>query len=53
MAPIIDPKWYSIAEQASTEMDSAKLTSLVEQLCTALDEYRKPPALQPLNLSCQ
>ena len=52
MAPnITDPKWYSIAEQASTEMDSAKLTILVEQLCTALDECRKPPALQLLNLS--
>ncbi len=33
-----DQKWYSLAEQASTEMDSAKLTILVAQLCSALDE---------------
>jgi len=52
MAPqITDPKWYSIAEQASTEMDSEKLTILVEQLCTALDEYGKP-TLQPSSLRC-
>jgi hypothetical protein len=41
---IKDPEWYSIAEQASREMDSVKLMFLVEQLCSALDEYRKPPA---------
>ena len=46
MAPqVTDQKWYSIAEQASTEMDSAKLTILVDQLCTALDECDKLPAL--------
>lgn len=39
MAPqITDQKWYSIAEQASKEMDSAKLMVLVAQLCSALDE---------------
>ena len=40
-----DRKWYSLAEQASKEMDSAKLTILVAQLCSALDERGKPPAL--------
>jgi hypothetical protein len=51
MAPqITDQKWYSIAEQASTEMDSAKLAILVAQLCEALDEHGKPPALQPPTL---
>jgi hypothetical protein len=41
-----DRKWYSIAEQASREMDSAKLTILVAQLCSALDERENPPALR-------
>jgi hypothetical protein len=52
--PITDQKWYSIAEQASTEIDSAKLTILVDQLCTALDDCDKLPAIafltpQPTN----
>jgi hypothetical protein len=49
MAPqTTDPEWYSIAEQASREMDSAKLTILVAQLCSALDERldRKPQSQQ-------
>jgi hypothetical protein len=33
--------WTSIAEQASKEMDSAKLMILVEELCYALDGERK------------
>jgi hypothetical protein len=33
--------WTSIAEQASKEMDSAKLMILVEKLCYALDGERK------------
>jgi hypothetical protein len=33
--------WTSIAEQASKEMDSAKLIILVEKLCRALDVERK------------
>jgi|ERR1700722_266524 len=46
MAPqITDQKWYSIAEQASKETDPAKLTILVDQLCGALDEGGRPPAL--------
>jgi hypothetical protein len=45
MAPqITDQKWYSIAEQASKEIDPAKLTVLVGQLCSALDDCGKPPA---------
>jgi hypothetical protein len=46
MAP--DPKdqqWYSIAEQASLETDSAKLLTLVDQLCAALDERTKSYAM--------
>jgi hypothetical protein len=48
MAPqTTDPEWYSIAELASKEMDPAKLTILVAQLCSALDESmdrRRPVA---------
>jgi len=44
-----DQKWYSIAEQASKEMDSAKLTILVDQLCGALDARHKPPASSNLH----
>lgn len=39
-----DEKWYSLAEKASIETDSMKLTILVEQLCSALDERGKPLA---------
>jgi hypothetical protein len=48
-----DREWYSIAEKVSKEMDSAKLTILVDQLCSAMDEREKPPALQPSHFSCQ
>jgi hypothetical protein len=37
-----DQKWYSIAEQASTETDPEKLGKLVAQLCSALDERGEP-----------
>ena len=44
MAPkSTDQEWYSIAEQISKEMDSAKLTILVAQLCSALDERNRLP----------
>jgi hypothetical protein len=33
-----DQKWFSLAEQTSTETDQAKLIILVNQLCAALDE---------------
>ena len=36
-----DGDWLSIAEQASTEMDPAKLTILVEKLCCALEGERR------------
>jgi hypothetical protein len=36
-----DQQWKSIAEQACKEMDGAKLSILVEQLCSALDERSK------------
>jgi hypothetical protein len=36
-----DQKWYSLAEEASKETDPAKLTILVDKLCSALDEDRK------------
>lgn len=39
MAPPLEAtEWRSLAEQASTEMDSAKLMILVEKLCCALDD---------------
>jgi hypothetical protein len=38
-----DQRWYSIAEQASKEMDGAKLSLLVQQLCSALDERSNKP----------
>ncbi len=38
-----DKRWFSIAEQASKEMDAAKLSLLVEQLCSALDQRLKEP----------
>jgi hypothetical protein len=37
-----DQKWYSLAEQASTETDPQKLQILVAQLCSALDERMEP-----------
>ena len=36
-----DRDWQSIAEQASKELDSAKLSILVEKLCCALDGEHK------------
>jgi len=39
--------WMSIAEQASKETNSARLITLVERLCNALDNRKKaaiPPA---------
>ena len=38
-----DQRWYSIAEQASKEMDGATLSLLVQQLCSALDERSNKP----------
>jgi hypothetical protein len=37
-----DQEWYSIAEQITREMDSAKLGILVLKLCAALDRRTKP-----------
>jgi hypothetical protein len=39
-----DQEWYSIAEQASTEVNSEKLALLVSQLCAALDKRIRPQA---------
>jgi hypothetical protein len=38
--------WRTLAEQASTEMDPAKLTVLVRKLCRALDERNERKQLQ-------
>ena len=47
MAPqSTDQQWRTIAEQVSKEMDSAKLTILVDRLCRALDEHHKSPLVQ-------
>jgi hypothetical protein len=43
-----DQEWYSIAEQASKEMDLAKLARLVSQLCGALDKRVRDHSLEPL-----
>jgi hypothetical protein len=51
MAPNFrDREWYSIAEKVSKEMDSAKLTILVAQLCRAMDEREKPPCITAIKL---
>jgi hypothetical protein len=39
--------WLHIAEQASEEMDSAKLMALVSQLCQAMDGERQEQSRQP------
>lgn len=49
--PSQDMNWVSIAEQASLEMDPAKLASLVEQLCRALDD-RGAPANDEMKIGC-
>jgi hypothetical protein len=36
-----DGDWQSIAEQASKEMDPAKLMILIEKLCCALEGERR------------
>ena len=41
-----DPNWHSIAEQASTEADPAKLSALVDQLCASIDERHKVPQVE-------
>ncbi len=47
MAPqSTDQQWRAIAEQVSKEIDSAKLTILVDRLCRALDEHHKSPLVQ-------
>jgi hypothetical protein len=38
-----DQDWRCIAEQASKEMDPAKLLSLIGELCHALDERKLKP----------
>jgi hypothetical protein len=40
--------WLHIAEQASEEMDSAKLMTLVSKLCQALDGERQEKSRQHL-----
>lgn len=36
-----DERWLSLATQASKEIDEKKLTILVKQLCSALDDRHK------------
>jgi hypothetical protein len=40
--------WISLAEQVSVEMNPAKLISLVQQLCSALDAQDRKKATSPL-----
>ena len=59
MAPqITDQKWYSIAEQASKEMDSPKSMVLVALLCSGWtsateDSKRHMDQAQCLDFPCQ
>jgi hypothetical protein len=46
-----DQDWQSIAEQASTEMDPAKLTQLVDELCASIDARHKGAQIEPNNES--
>jgi hypothetical protein len=46
-----DKKWFSLAEQASTETDQAKLMILVNRLCAALDERMKPYAAEGIEVN--
>jgi hypothetical protein len=52
MTPIQTSEWRMVAEQASKEMDSNKLTTLIDRLCEALDDDAStthqdlPPAAQ-------
>jgi len=41
-----DKDWRTIAEKASKEMDPEKLTILIAQLCSALDERKARPQWQ-------
>ena len=43
---LINQEWRSIAQEASTEQDPAKLASLVAELCRSLDERQKTPQFQ-------
>jgi hypothetical protein len=45
--------WIPIAEQASKEMNPAKLMTLVKQLCSALDDSKKAAALDRPDLTGQ
>ena len=38
---LTNQEWRSIAEKASTETDSEKVTSLVAELCRSLDERQR------------
>jgi hypothetical protein len=52
MAPTPENQdWRDIAAQASKEMDGKKLTILVQQLCSALDEIHKPQSAHDQNSS--
>lgn len=46
-----DQDWHSIAEQASTEMDPAKLTKLIDELCASIDDRHKGPQIETNNES--
>ena len=44
-----DQAWRDIAEQASKEMDGAKLTILIAQLCSTFDDRNKPTERVPVH----
>jgi hypothetical protein len=47
-----DQEWYSIAERVTKETDPVKLTTLVSELCSALDARLKPQ-FRAANPTCQ
>ena len=40
-------RWRDLARQAAEESDPQKLTKIVKDLCSLLDEEKKPPVSSP------
>ena len=53
MAPIQISDWRRVAQQASQEMNSHKLTALIDRLCQALDDDAPATPQKPLARAVQ
>jgi hypothetical protein len=53
MAPIQVSDWRMVAQQASQEMNSNKLTTLIDRLCQALDDDAPPTSHTPFARAVQ